>query len=91
MGEEIKISAAFIKGDGSWICRVNGDCTLLMLQEIESELVEFFYDSSKEGTYELTCKYFKGQYGEYGRCELEPGWEIFIDSFSPIPEESCAN
>lgn len=88
MKDELKISVAYTKGDDPFICHVNGKCTIQDLQEIESELQNVISDSHEEGEYFLDCQYFAGQYGEYGRCELEPGWELTIDSYTPIPEDA---
>ncbi|EMJ8410449.1 hypothetical protein JK156_22725 [Enterobacter ludwigii] len=73
-----------------FICGVRGACTIEDLQAIEKEIIENRDERlPKDGTYTIETSLFKGQYGEYGRCELAPGWEWEIVEFSPleIPEE----
>lgn len=74
-----------------YICGVRGDCTISDLQAIEKEIIENRYDQlPTDGIYAIEASWFKGQYGEYGRCEIAPAWEWEIVEFSPfdIPEES---
>lgn len=73
-----------------YICGVHGACTIEDLQAIQEEIVENRGDHLPEqGTYAIEAFWFKGQYDEYGRCELAPGWEWEIAEFSPFdyPEQ----
>ncbi|HEM6675036.1 TPA: hypothetical protein U2I19_000596 [Citrobacter amalonaticus] len=73
-----------------YICGVRGQCTISDLQAIEKEIIENRDDHlPKDGTYTIEAIFYKGQYDEYGRCEIAPGWEWEIVEFSPfdIPEE----
>lgn len=68
-----------------YICGVRGACTIEDLQAIEKEIVENRDGYlPTDGTYTIEASFFKGQYGEYGRCELAPGWEWEIVEFSPF-------
>ncbi|KMK13561.1 hypothetical protein ABW09_23475 [Pluralibacter gergoviae] len=68
-----------------YICGVRGACTIEDLQAIEKEIVENRDDHlPTDGTYTIEASFFEGQYGEYGRCELAPGWEWEIIEFSPF-------
>lgn len=83
----------FVMDDVSdpFICGVNGPCTIEDLQAIQKEIVENRGDNLPEqGTYAIDVFWFKGQFDEYGRCEIAPAWEWEIVEFSPfdIPEES---
>lgn len=68
-----------------YICGVRGACTIEELQAIEKEIIENRDDRlPADGTYTIEASFFKGQYGEYGRCELAPGWEWEVVDFSPF-------
>lgn len=68
-----------------FICGVRGACTIEELQAIQKEIIENRGDHlPEEGTYAIEASWFKGQYDEYGRCELAPGWEWEITEFSPF-------
>lgn len=70
---------------GPFICGVRGACTIEELQAIQKEIVENRGDHlPEEGTYAIEAFWFKGQYDEYGRCELAPGWEWEITEYSPF-------
>lgn len=68
-----------------FICGVRGACTIEDLQAIQKEIIENRGDHlPEEGTYAIDAFWFKGQYGEHGRCELAPGWEWEITEYSPF-------
>lgn len=78
-------------GDTPFICSVSGKVTTTQLCEIEDEVAENEYDDLvKTGLYTFSCSYFPGQYGEYGVCEISPGWELELIKFEP-PEEDSTN
>ncbi|WP_407210269.1 hypothetical protein [Citrobacter portucalensis] len=68
-----------------YICGVRGACTIEDLQAIEKEIIENRDERlPTDGTYAIEANFFSGQYGEYGRCELAPGWEWEVVEFSPF-------
>lgn len=90
MRDKLKVEVIFLQGDEPFICAVYGRCTTYCLAEIELEMKSMLEDFIDDGEYEITCSYFKGQYDEYGRCELSPGWELSITGFTPLPEDAKA-
>ena len=72
------------------IVEVNGAVTLLQLQDISHELAEHHADIGfhEDGNYDIKCNWYQGQYDEYGRCELPPGWEFDLVKFTPLPTEA---
>jgi hypothetical protein len=71
-------------GDPPFICGVNGHVTTSMLDEIEKDIDENAEDMLCEGdgTYLFKATRFSGQYGDEGRCELAPYWELEMVLFS---------
>lgn len=88
MSNELRVTAAYLTGDGPFICHVDGACTIKALQEIESEIASEFSGFNDDGSYTFICHWFAGQYGDYGRCELSPGWELTLETFTPVPEDA---
>lgn len=88
MSDQLKIEVFSMQGDEPFICAVYGKCTTYDLAEIELEMKSMLEDFVNDGDYEISCNYFKGQYGEYGRCELPPGWELSITGFTPISDDT---
>lgn len=86
MIDNLKVEVIFLQGDEPFICAVYGRCTTYCLAEIELDMKSMREDFTDDGEYEITCSYFKGQYDEYGRCELPPGWELSITRYTPVPE-----
>lgn len=73
-----------------FICGINGACTIDELRDIEKEFGETYHDIDchQDGKYKIKCSWFPGQFGEYGRCELAPGWEFELMKFDASPTES---
>jgi hypothetical protein len=71
-------------GDPPFICGVNGHVTTWMLDEIEKDLDDNTDDMlcKGDGVYLFEATRFDGQYGEEGRCEIAPGWELDLVLFS---------
>ena len=65
-----------------FICYVKGNFTVSDLGEIEEifveNLLEFMSETNEELLVTYSCSWDKGQYGEYGRCELPPGWVLEV-------------
>ena len=59
------------------------------LLRIEKDLKENSFPEFEMGmgAYTMRATYFQGQYGEYGRCEIEPGWELDFISAEILAEE----
>lgn len=74
--------------DGPLLTGVNGAITLDELEVINKEFQENHQDIGfgNNGNYEIRCIWYPGQYGEYGMCEIAPGWEFDLISYEPIPE-----
>ena len=90
MSEQLKIEVYFEKNtfdenDSAppFICAVYGKITTCQLDEIEDDLAEN-WDYENTGAYTFRANYFSGQYGEYGYCELAPGWELDLVNFEPV-------
>lgn len=88
MTKKIFIKVMWMDGDDPFIFHVNGPATISVLQEIEADIKENGLGCMHkgDGNYELEADYFEGQYGEYGRCELAPGWELSLIDFVPLPD-----
>ena len=71
-------------GDPPFICGVNGHVTTWMLDEIEKDIDDNADDilCKGDGVYLFEATRFPGQYGEEGRCEIAPGWELDMVLFS---------
>ena len=71
-------------GDPPFICGVNGHVTTAMLNEIEADIDENADDilCKGDGVYLFEATRFDGQYGDEGRCELAPCWELEMVLFS---------
>lgn len=67
--------------DDAFICAVNGEVTIDRLAEIEEELRGEHEFSSGPGEYVYEATYDDGQYDDWGRCEIAPGWELTEVSF----------
>lgn len=63
-------------GEDPFICAVNGRICIEAMAEIEKTLREEEDFSHGEGLYLYEAHYFSGQYGEFGMCEISPGWEL---------------
>lgn len=74
------------EGYEPFVCECNGKFTAEVLADIDEALLanEGDYFPSGPGTYKFDVTRFKGQYGEYGRCELAPGWEFDQAGFSSL-------
>ena len=74
-------------GDDTFICEAHGMATIGVLSEIEAEIKENPLDEFQtygQGNYKLRASYFPGQYGEFGRCEIAPGYELDFIAYTPI-------
>lgn len=70
-------------GEDPFVCAVNGRICVSALQEIEKCLVEDQDFEHGEGLYLYEAHYFSGQYGEFGICEIAPGWELTLLEHNP--------
>lgn len=62
------------EGDDPFICAVRGKATIEVLTEIEAAIREHADFGKGDGVYRFEPTWFAGQFGEYGQCELRPGW-----------------
>ena len=76
----------YLEGETPFICGVNGKITVDELARIEKESIaegDALFDKG-EGSYLFNAIWFSGQYGEYGRCELPPCFELYLTEFIPV-------
>lgn len=83
----IRLHVSFAPGDwDTFFYGVSGKLTMEALTEIDASLRDAdsgsLFDKGA-GEYLLGASYFQGQYGFEGRCEIEPGWELWVESFVP--------
>lgn len=78
------IDVAYMDGEKPFIFAVHGRATVEILESIEKELAENPPEKG-DGDYRYEATHFEGQYGEYGVCEIAPGWELSEISFTPAP------
>lgn len=83
------IELCFVDETTIFVCGAEGNITIGMLEEIENDVLENGLDMFERGvgTYLFRASYYKGQYGEYGACELAPGWELDFVAFEPFEED----
>lgn len=62
------------EGDDPFICAVRGKATIDVLTQIEEAIRENADFGKGDGVYSYEPTWFAGQFGEYGQCELRPGW-----------------
>jgi len=79
-------------GEEPFVCAINGRISLAALEEIEKSLREEQEFEHGEGLYLYEAHYFSGQYGEFGMCEIAPGWELTLlehksDWMTPVEGE----
>jgi len=76
--ERLLVEMFYQTGDSPFICGVLGHATLDALQEMETDVAvnadEYF--TKGDGTYLFDATSQPGQYGEFGRCEILPHWEL---------------
>jgi len=79
-------------GDTPFVCGVNGHVTTAMLDEIEADIGNNAGDTlcKGDGVYLFRATRFAGQYGEEGRCEIAPGWELEMVLFSQHNDKTQA-
>ena len=88
-GQEALIVDVFrIDGDDPFICAVRGKATIDVLTQIEADIREHADFGKGEGIYRFEPTWYAGQFDEYGRCELRPGWELEEVGFEAFPQES---
>lgn len=95
VADELRVTLFYADEIEPFIHTVAGACTVNVLQQIEAEANEYKEENFTKGAgdYEFSAHYFEGQFGEYGRCELAPGWELDLVSFRefydrPTPPDS---
>lgn len=70
-------------GEYPFICAVDGRICISALIEIEKSVIEQEDFSDGAGLYLCEANYYSGQYGEFGMCEIAPGWEITRLGYNP--------
>lgn len=74
----------FQKGDDPFICAVRGRICVEQLEEAQRDFRENLPDELEQGDGIYTFDFFyeKGQYDEFGRCEIAPGWGFDFVSYA---------
>jgi predicted RNA-binding Zn-ribbon protein involved in translation (DUF1610 family) len=74
----------FQKGDDPFICAVRGRICVEQLEAAQRDFRENLPDELEQGDGIYTFDFFyeKGQYDEFGRCEIAPGWGFDFVSFA---------
>lgn len=81
-GRDVIIEVLHIgPAEETFICAVNGRISVSALLEIERQLREEEFEKG-HGLYLFEACYFSGQYGEFGMCEIAPGWELTLIAFN---------
>jgi hypothetical protein len=74
----------FQKGDDPFICAVRGRICVEQLEAAQRDFRENLPDELEQGDGIYTFDFFfeKGQYDEFGRCEIAPGWGFDFVSYA---------
>jgi predicted RNA-binding Zn-ribbon protein involved in translation (DUF1610 family) len=74
----------FQKGDDPFICAVRGRVCVEQLEAAQRDFRENLPDvlEQGDGIYTFDFFYEKGQYDDWGRCEIAPGWGFDFVSFA---------
>ena len=78
------ISVLYQKGDSAFICGAHGPIGGIedIEQDMNDNTVELF--ESGDGYYLFKATHERGQYGDYGRCEFQPHWELTLLEYRKI-------
>jgi hypothetical protein len=74
----------FQQGDEPFICAVRGRICVEQLEAAQRDFRENLPDELErgDGIYTFDFYYEKGQYDEWGRCEIAPGWGFDFVSYA---------
>jgi len=76
--DEVLVQFCYITHCPAFLAGVSGRVIIGELEEMEKDcndnLEEVFTKGA--GDYLFRATFFPGQYGDDGRCELQPGWEL---------------
>jgi ribosomal protein L37AE/L43A len=74
----------FQKGDDPFICAVRGRICVEQLEAAQRDFRENLPDELEQGDGIYTFDFFyeKGQYDDFGRCEIAPGWGFDFVSYA---------
>ncbi len=89
MSGNLTISVLYMEPGEPFIFEITGKATVANLQEIEAQLVEDVANEAfpnGDGEYVFSVTHYEGQYGEYGRCEIAPGWEFDLIAYDRFDE-----
>lgn len=76
----------FQKGDDPFICAVRGRICVEQLEAAQHDFRENLPDELEQGDGIYTFDFFyeEGQYDDWGRCEIAPGWGFDFVSYAPF-------
>lgn len=79
----------FQQGDDTFICAVRGRICVEQLEAAQRDFRENLPDELEkgDGIYTFDFFYEKGQYDEWGRCEIAPGWGFDFVSYKAFEAE----
>lgn len=88
----VRMDVFYMLGDDPFICAINGRICLEQIEEAQKDFNENIPDELEQGDGIYTFDFFyeKGQYDEYGRCEIAPGWGFDFVSYDPFDHEEIA-
>lgn len=90
----LKVTMWYRAGDDPFICEVHGGATLDCLGMIEQDATDNPAETFArgDGVYTFDATWFPGQYGDFGRCEFAPCYELSVVDYKPLEtEEPAAN
>jgi hypothetical protein len=73
-----------VSGAQPFICSVNGNVTIDVLEEIEKDHFSEDNHDMKDGEYIFSATYQEAQTGEFGRIEIAEHWELSVISVKSI-------
>jgi len=82
------VEVFYQSGDDPFVCGAQGHVTPDVLEEIEKGLKDERDDGTfdkGDGSYLFRATHQEGQYGDEGRCEIPPHWELDFIAFKPSP------
>lgn len=71
-------------GSPPFICSVNGNVTIDILEEIMDDHFSEDDHDMKDGEYIFSATFQEAQTGEFGRVEIAEYWELSVISFKTI-------
>lgn len=86
----LQVAFFFLDGDRPFICGATGWVTTETLTDIETAAMEYKKETFTEGDgeYLFDATRIPGQYGDEGRCELPPYWDLRLLAYRKLEDEA---